>query len=363
MNITCPQCSSSYTLPDDCIPKDRKSSVNCRKCNQKILLKHPASQQIDNGDNGTQHNLTGDLKEIVIQDETATGQQIFSAYPELRNLNADLLQFDEILEKAAEGGYVSKKNTFKIKIIKSVHNVLGNILYDNEQVLRVGKGTAYFLSEIFHANGLFTIFSNYYAIVCTNERILLININFNISRHTRYIFQIPYGNIHKAKRGLFRTELGIQTKDGNKFSFTSIKRNFSQELFSFIDKQMRKTPQPQTIARQPVPSTFCPSCYTPLSSGLSECAHCHVPFKNPKSASLKSMILPGWGAIYLGYVSLGIIELLFFVLLLFSFVMLLFSEYSPFAFIPFILLLLYNAIDSMVTFSLARRGYIVIETF
>ena len=72
---------------------------------------------------------------------------------------------------------------------------------------------------------------------------------------------------------------------------------------------------------------------------------------------LRSLILPGWGDIYLGHRLLGCFELLG-SCFIWLFVILSLLSGHPDGLIPaFFLLLVYNGIDSILTYFMAHKGY------
>jgi hypothetical protein len=102
---------------------------------------------------------------------------------------------------------------------------------------------------------------------------------------------------------------------------------------------------------------LCPSCFVPLKKDLVQCPHCKANFKERKKAFIKSLILPGWGDIYLGHRALGMLELLGSILVWGVVVTLLMS--GEVAVIPAAvwLLLFYNGFDGLLTYHMAKKGY------
>lgn len=74
---------------------------------------------------------------------------------------------------------------------------------------------------------------------------------------------------------------------------------------------------------------------------------------------LKSLILPGWGDIYLGHRLLGYIEVLGALFVWLIFFDLLMSGLAEDLIIGLLLLVFYNGADSMLTYCMTRKGYIL----
>jgi hypothetical protein len=246
--------------------------------------------------------------DMVAAGVTAADAEIFAAYPELPKLSPEKFVYREILTSTAPRGYQTGDNRLKLKIVRAVHDLLRNkILQADEQVMRLARGIAYYPFEIPYANGLLTMLSNYYAIVCTNRRLLLINIDCRTSHPTRYIHQFPYGEIARVGRGLFRSSLIIKSTSGRKWHFTTVRRNLGQAATEFI-RQMSRA-EAGTTPTSTAHWQLCPACHTPLPAKLDSCPHCAVSFKKPTEAMLRSLILPGLGSLYLAHLPLGGLEL------------------------------------------------------
>ncbi|MEN8135320.1 MAG: zinc-ribbon domain-containing protein [Thermodesulfobacteriota bacterium] len=343
MNIICPECGQIHNLPDDRLPK-RRSATKCKKCGGKIIIDpQPAAIGPDELNRQTEtteqtnsepHELDVLLTENIIDhaeespspapeemeildilgdynaEATGYGHDIFASFPELEELSPDKFTYEEIFATTKKYGYQTSEDTGTLKIIKAVHDVLtSKILRENEQVKRLARGIAYYPFEIPYANGLLTIFANYYAVVCTNQRLLLVNINSRINRPTRYIFQVPYDGISNVSRGAFLSSLIIESKTGRSWNFTTVRRNLAKSLRDFILAKGAGTESPGSSPEDNGPRQFCPACYTLLADGLAACPQCSVPFKKPAEAITRSLILPGLGPIYLSYLPLGIVEM------------------------------------------------------
>jgi hypothetical protein len=119
-------------------------------------------------------------------------------------------------------GYKNRKNKFKIRILKALHAVLNEILKDGRKVMRVGRQTAYSPAEIFLGNGIFTMMYRCYPIVCTNKRLLFMNINARIT-HPLVSSSRCYTRIQKkVKQGLLLNHLILYRMSGERCIFTSV---------------------------------------------------------------------------------------------------------------------------------------------
>lgn len=278
-------------------------------------------------------------------------------YPDLKSLSSDKFSLEEIFSANKKGEYRNRKNKFKLKILKAVHTMLEKMLKDGEKVMRIGKGTAYYPAELVFGNGWLTMYYNYYAILCTNQRILLININHRIRRPTHYLFQIRYEEIKKIKRGLLSRSLIVHRMKGKRRIFMYVKGYIVKEIRQFImDKKgsIRAAEQPH----EPL-ENLCPSCFTPLAKRLISCPHCRAQFKKPKKAFLLSLLLPGLGDMYLGHTFLGLLELLGAVVVWAVIISLVLSGEEGALFTALFLLVFYNLLDGILAYHMGKKGYML----
>jgi len=356
MRVICPQCNAIYSIPRARVPKG-KAAAACKKCGARIVIEQlrPAAADTLMPSGFASGNLA-DSSTAPLYNGTSENQ-VFEDYQELAGLSSAKFDFGEIFSPNKKGGYRSRKNKFKIKIFKAVHDVLGELLEDGEKAMRIGKGTAHYPAEIFLGNGLLTMMYNYYAIVCTNRRILLININPRMTRRTHFLFQVPYEDIKKVKQGLFLNHLIIYRTNARRRVFTSVKRYILKELREFItlkqDTVSQAKPHKESL------ENLCPSCFAPLQKRLVACPYCKVQLKEPKKALFKSLLLPGWGDLYLGHRALGILEMLGSVIVwVIVIVSMRQGGFENLAAALFVLLL-YNGYDSVLTYHMGKKGYML----
>lgn len=353
MNITCPTCNESYQI------KDHRSifhaQLTCKRCQGIISIDAAGTArggfQGDAGPTGSEARTPSPGGEH----DSLADRAIFADYPDLRNIPPNKVSLGEILSPDKQGHYKSRKNKYKAKILMAVLPVLDKVLRDGEKVVRIGKGTAYYPVELLLGNGWLTSVYNNYAILATNERLLFINVDSRMKHTTHYLFQIPFENIKKVKRGMMLGGLIFYTLSSRKRVFNSVKRFLAKELSEFI---MNHEALGKGTEKN-VPEDICPSCFTPLSKGLSVCPSCEAPFKTPKRASLRSLFLPGLGDIYLGHRALGVMESLGSFMIWAYAVALFLSGNRRELWIGIFLLIAYNSFDAIITYFMAKKGYML----
>jgi len=237
-----------------------------------------------------------------------TPNGIFRVFPELSGLSPNVFDYESIFTSGKSGSLLTGTNKLKLRLVKAVHDVLvGNILHDDEQILNIARGIAYYKNEIPYANGILTNYSNYFAIVCTSYRLIFINVNFSITAPSRYIFQVLYEEIRKISTGLFGSSLVIQTRTDRNWNFTTVHRKTGKEIQALVLAKTSGGPSGKFdgVSRW----QLCPACFFAIPGKLASCPSCAAMFKTPAEAMTRALILPGLGSFYLSYIPLGFIEL------------------------------------------------------
>jgi len=363
MNTVCSQCN--FTLTDGTINQNSKhaSSVTCKKCGSKNTVDLAA----DEISNRNFQASVGPSSESLAQPEQKAELQagapqkimheIFDAYPDLRNLALDKFDLAAILTATKKGKYKTGKNKLKVRILKTAFEKANKILKGGEHVLRIGKGAAYYPVEILLGNGYLTMLYNQYAILCTNKRLLFVNINSRVTRATHYVFQIPYEDIKSIKKGLLMGHFIINRHQGKRRVYTTVKRYLLNEMKALVESKVNETDG--KAAGKPSAEKLCPACFIPLEDMMAQCPDCGIEFKKPKTAFLKSLILPGWGDMYLGHRILGIFELMGSALVWMLVISVLFSGGSENIAMAVIIFLFYNLLDGLLTYHMAKKGYMM----
>jgi len=358
MEIICAQCNATYNIPDHKLPR-QKAAAQCRKCGGRIVvaprLTAPAEVPRVKASVPTP-TPPAPTPQAAPQASGAAAPRrhdpaILEGLPGAAEFSPAQFALGEILRPTRKGRWGTRANRFKLKILTAVRPVAARLLRPGEQVLRVAAATAYHPVEIFLGNGVLTMLYNRYALLATNQRLLMINTNHRLTRPAHYLFQMGYAEIKKLSRGLFRSSLALTRKAGRRRIFISMKRAHSAEMGEFISGRL----DPQATA--PVAQErICPACFAPQAEGRDRCPTCQAAFKTPRRAALRSLLLPGWGDIYLGHRVLGALELLGSMLIW----ALLVSELAAggdgvpvFA----ALLAVYNLMDGLLTRHMAGKGY------
>lgn len=293
MVFTCPHCQRQHRFPDG-LALPANPSARCKRCGRRFSLDGGAAEISPGGER---------------QDEGGAEQAMFTAFPEFQELPPGKFLLDEILVPDGEGRYLTARNRRLTKLITATAPLLSEfILRQDERVCRLACGIAYFPFEIPYANGLLTWPLNYYALVATNHRLIFINLDHRLSHPSRYVFQVPYGDISRVSRGFYGSSLIVHTLAGRTWDFTTVNRRLATGMEKFIREQLEGLASEDADF---IPaSQLCPGCYQPVPEKLASCPSCRLPYKSSRVAIKKSLLLPGAGNLYLAYPSLGITEIL-----------------------------------------------------
>lgn len=307
MIFTCPSCHKQHRLPEGMTPPPG-SATHCKKCGLRFPLDEPEKEPPSNG---SRHKRAEEEIHPTINPQTASRPTaaILDAFPELRELPLEKFLLDEIFFTGTGDRYSARLNHRLVKLLIATAPLSSEkVLQKDELVYRIASGIAYFPSEIPYANGLLTWPLNYYALICTNHRLIFINLDHRLSRPSRYIFQIPYDNITEVSRGLYGSSLITTTKTGQTWDFTTVNRRLASRMERFIRE--KSGPFNAVGAGTIAPSQLCPACYQPVAKKTAACSQCLTTYKSVGIAKKKSLLLPGSGNFYLSNRFLGTIEIL-----------------------------------------------------
>lgn len=356
MIIVCSQCNATFKILDKMI-SSKKAVATCKKCGGRIVIEPGSPPEVpDKLEIDYNYGPPSARKPTEHQVANVHPGTLLNEYPAVGEYAPKFYSFGDIFQLNKSGGFKSRHNKFKLKLLSAVKDVLEKMLVEKERVLKIAAGTACYPAEIFFGNGWLTMLYNRYVIIGTNRRLLMINVNHRMNRPTHYIFQLLYTEIRKIGRGLLGTSLILNRKNKRKRRiFTGLKRYMSRELNQFLAERIA------SVKKLRVPDesleNICPACYVPLEKGLAACTRCNAVYKSPKKAMLRSLILPGWGDIYLGHRALGALELLsacFIWLLVLSSLL---SGLAEDLIAGAMILVLFNGMDCLLTYYMAGKGY------
>jgi hypothetical protein len=358
MEVVCPTCNTKHAIVERKLPK-RKAVGVCKQCGGRIILE-PNSSSYSHTTVGPSPS-PGHYAEPLSSSGNRQAEvlTLFADYPDLQGLDPERFDLEAIFGPNRSGGYRNRKNNLKVKILTAIQDPLNKILKNDERVMRIARGVAYYPAEIFFGNGFFTMIYNHYAILCTDRRLIFVNANSKMNRPTHYFFQLAYQDIKKVGRGLMGGGLTVHQTRGKRRTFLYVKGHSSKDLKNFIMGQKKTTQAVEPLEESL--ENLCPSCFTALEEGLVRCPHCRADFKVPRKAFLRSLVLPGLGDIYLGHKGLGILELIGSVIVWGVVISSVLEMGHAGLIVALFLLPFYNGVDGLLTRHMARKGYMLAE--
>jgi predicted Zn finger-like uncharacterized protein len=349
MDIVCRHCNASYTIADHKLPP-QKAKAQCKRCDQPIVIDPPAAT--------ASSAVAAAAPEGPPTAATPPpGRDLAQVFPQIEDYPCRHYALSEVLQPNRKGHYGTRLNKLKLKILAAVKPTLDQMLEKDERVMRIAAGSAYFPIEIFLGNGFFTMLYNRYAVVATNQRLLMINTDHRLTKPSHYLFQLKYDAIRKVARGLFRTNLSLTLKNGRRRLFTAMPMALTAEMQAYIEPQL--VPGQTTPSGMAVRDHLCPACFAGLPAKLSRCTACQASFKTVPKATLRSLLLPGWGHMYLGHRILGGLELVGALCLWSLALNMLFFGGSANIAAALMILVFYHGLDALLTGFMARKGYML----
>ena len=284
--------------------------------------------------------------------------ELAAEFPEARQIQR-LEKYDLASIFPERDGYFARKAIRrKIGLLIQLSPLLARILGEQERVLFVGRGIIQYLVEILLGNGWLTYYYNIHALVFTDQRILLINIKNN-GQPKHMLHQIRYGAIQSWKGpSLIGGGVVIKFNAGKKLTLVHIPRRDGR-LMKMVVERMQGMPTIGSLTNATESfQHLCPSCFTEISKDVDACPGCRTAFKTPRKAALRSLLLPGWGDIYLTHRVLGALELLGSVTLVSLFLIaLLWGDLRQA--VPFLIFILfYHTLDAALTYRMGKKGLI-----
>jgi hypothetical protein len=277
----------------------------------------------------------------------------------------DAHRFEDLLNIDNDGSYVFRqifsdqgwrarrrsKKTFKL--LKKIDVALRAVLRDGEQVFFLTHGTASPSFVEWYFLGVVLYYMNRRAIVLTNQRVLLLQIDSRWRpRHFRS--QIRWECVAQLRT----TALGnmkVTFHSGGSMMFTGVPRADRKWLANVMNDVIQKLDATdQTEVEQ-----LCPRCFEQVDGRPVACPHCAVAFKSAKTARLLSLIFPGAGDLYLGHRGFALLEMFVAVVLWFAIIGIAMDpavDLVEALLIGFVMVLFVHGPDALTTYYIGKKG-------
>ncbi|MBW2269501.1 MAG: hypothetical protein JRH16_13080 [Deltaproteobacteria bacterium] len=211
-------------------------------------------------------------------------------------------RFDSIFHAEGFGARRLKRQRFKL--MKEIDSHLQNLLAEGEEVEFISWGTEFSLAEHYFM-GLWAQLINRCALLCTNQRLLILQINSK-RKVMDLKSQVRYQAIEKFAPGMLGA-LALVLRDGKKLMLTGIPRKDRKPMKALIAGKLEAA---RADARGSGRENLCPHCGHRVVGYPDRCNRCAGPFKSGARAGWLSLVFPGLGDFYLGHRALGVVEML-----------------------------------------------------
>jgi len=143
-------------------------------------------------------------------------------------------------------------------------------------------------------------------LIFTNKRLLHLFVRRDGSWN-RSIRCACWGDLEQAKaKGLLGARFTAKYRNGTKEVFSSLARHDTQRMQLLLNTFLPSAVGESSPALGM--TSLCPDCRSPLTPGAYECPNCHRAFKDEKTATQRSWLIPGGGFFYIGHPVMGILH-------------------------------------------------------
>ena len=264
-----------------------------------------------------------------------------------------------------KGFRARRRNKSKLRLVERVDALLFQMLGPDERVLFLCKATGMERWEMFFEVNYFAWRYNYGTLVLTNSRI--ISIETTSTGNPKYIRrQVKLANIIRFDIRRFFQTLTLYLADNEKTTFRWMNPHDLDHLKNLLGEVSFQQDIP--ISKEHCYQSLCYSCHKPMPEGLYVCPNCQTEYRTPKKAILRSLILPGWGKIYLKRTAYGLLELLGFLVVVLIFLILIMVAVSTpgvirakFLIFFFLAIMMHRLMDVLVPRAMARKGLVPVK--
>ena len=203
----------------------------------------------------------------------------------------------EVAFTNARGKFQEKVKKQQLKYMRDHVEELQHILEEGEEILLAARGASPFTMVEQLTTGAWIYYIKRCLIVLTDRRILHFPSNYRFKPRDS-VAQVRFQDIESFKG---KRRVTLRYKNGTKEIFSQIRngKRLVQVLKGLVTTSSTSS---QHGGRQ----HMCPKCVAPLAKDQFTCPRCRFEFKEPGTAKLYSIFLPGGGYFYTRHPWLGI---------------------------------------------------------
>ena len=205
------------------------------------------------------------------------------------------VRFEEMFPDV-RNGRIRKRDRKRAEMLRKAEPVLQRLLNPMEVVRFATNGVRQLTWWLLTA-GSMNPFANRTTLVLTDRRVLLIHTDSK-QRPRMFANQLPLDRI-RATSGR-NSYIFIRT-GREQLMFHGVKRSEARQLKGLLESTASKKGGWQNL---------CPRCFAATDGAPLSCEKCGEEFKSPKKATLRSLLLPGLGDLYLGYRKYALLEIM-----------------------------------------------------
>ncbi len=243
----------------------------------------------------------------------------------------------------------------RVRMLKSLENRIETLLFPEERVEFVTKGTLNSFAEQYFM-GFWAWLINRTLFVFTNYRVILISSDSK-GRAKRMMWQIPYQCMRKFGSGMLTGSIGFKLHKGKTLKFAGVPRRDRKLLKTHVRKKIELAHTgsiefPHHASRDPL----CTSCASPVHTKTYTCDACAEEFIKPWVPATMSLVIPGLGDLYLGHTGMAIFEFFGFLFAILIAIGVASGGTTPDIVAGLAVILIANVFDAVVTFHIAGKG-------
>lgn len=205
-----------------------------------------------------------------------------------------------------ENGFFERRHaSARARLLASLRPVLLQVLEPGERIRYATRGFA----RRFTIGGALGQLANQMALVLTNRRLLLVDVNRS-GRARDVKNQVRLSEVRGARAGLLNG-FEIRLGDGKALRYTGVPRRSCRTLAAALPKLERGAAR--TKSAGPSVEHLCPSCLNLVPGrvgSITVCPNqtCGIPFREASRAEKFSLLVPGLGDLYLRHYPLGALQ-------------------------------------------------------
>lgn len=229
-------------------------------------------------------------------------------YEDLLGTGVEPSPYEFALLFKAKGWFGRGRDKNRFKMLKAIDSKLRQMLHDGEQVFFLTSGTTADAAEQFFAGLWVAQAINRRALVFTTDRVLLLQIDGR-QRPGELVSQIAYTSIAEVK-ATWTGYCQLRLRNNSKLNFIGVPKADRKDLAAFLTGVIKPGALPFLDKSGPALEHLCPRCFAPVPGHPEICPHCQSRFKLARIATLRSLVFPGLGDLYLGHRAIAVFEML-----------------------------------------------------